>query len=372
MSLEAATYISELVSTNPLGTDPKAQGDDHLRLLKAVLQATFVGFSRAFYAPTTVAAKTSAYSVLAADQNKLIPVTCSTANITITLPAGSGLPDGYEIEIIKTDHTDYLVVIDGSGSETVNGALTQNLWQSYQTAKLRYSTALSAWLLKREYIPPKGEITPWGGASAVPDGWLYPNGTAIGNASSAAAQRANADCEGLFYHLWNNYANDVCAVSSGRGASAAADWAANKTIGTPNLAGRTWVGLDNLGGISDAGVLTATANGANTAGQTNGEAIGSESNTLAIAQLPSHDHSFSATTSSDGSHTHTTTAGELAAYGAGAVIGTRLNQAAGAAANVQTTGAHTHTLSGTSGAAGSGTAHANVQPSFVSAWKIKI
>lgn len=42
MGLEAATYINELVPTNPVGaTDPKAQGDDHLRLIKQVLQNTF-------------------------------------------------------------------------------------------------------------------------------------------------------------------------------------------------------------------------------------------------------------------------------------------------------------------------------------------
>jgi hypothetical protein len=42
MALESATFISQLVSTNPVGaTDPKAQGDDHLRLIKGVLQSTF-------------------------------------------------------------------------------------------------------------------------------------------------------------------------------------------------------------------------------------------------------------------------------------------------------------------------------------------
>ena len=38
MSLETGTYISDLVATNPQGTDPKSQGDDHLRLIKDVLK----------------------------------------------------------------------------------------------------------------------------------------------------------------------------------------------------------------------------------------------------------------------------------------------------------------------------------------------
>ena len=41
MGLETATYITDLVSNNPLGTDSKAQGDNHIRLLKSVLKAQF-------------------------------------------------------------------------------------------------------------------------------------------------------------------------------------------------------------------------------------------------------------------------------------------------------------------------------------------
>ncbi len=41
MGLETATYITDLVSTNPLGTDSKAQGDNHIRLLKEVLKTQF-------------------------------------------------------------------------------------------------------------------------------------------------------------------------------------------------------------------------------------------------------------------------------------------------------------------------------------------
>lgn len=41
MALETATYISGLVSTNPLPSDPKSQGDDHIRLIKSTILATF-------------------------------------------------------------------------------------------------------------------------------------------------------------------------------------------------------------------------------------------------------------------------------------------------------------------------------------------
>jgi len=41
MALESATYIDGLVTTNPTGTDNRSQGDDHIRLLKSTIKATF-------------------------------------------------------------------------------------------------------------------------------------------------------------------------------------------------------------------------------------------------------------------------------------------------------------------------------------------
>lgn len=44
MGLEVGTFVNDLVITNPVGaTDPKSQGDDHLRLLKTTLKNTFPG-----------------------------------------------------------------------------------------------------------------------------------------------------------------------------------------------------------------------------------------------------------------------------------------------------------------------------------------
>ena len=47
MALESATYISDLVSTNPTSSDNLSQGDDHIRLLKSTLKATFPNVSGA-------------------------------------------------------------------------------------------------------------------------------------------------------------------------------------------------------------------------------------------------------------------------------------------------------------------------------------
>ena len=47
MALETGTYISDLVATNPTATDPKSQGDDHLRLIKSTVKVTFPNISGA-------------------------------------------------------------------------------------------------------------------------------------------------------------------------------------------------------------------------------------------------------------------------------------------------------------------------------------
>jgi hypothetical protein len=50
MALESGTYISDLVSTNPAGSDAKSTLDDHIRLIKAVILATFPNINGAMTA----------------------------------------------------------------------------------------------------------------------------------------------------------------------------------------------------------------------------------------------------------------------------------------------------------------------------------
>lgn len=47
MALESATYTSDLVVTNPTGSDPLAFADDHIRLIKSAVKATFPNISGA-------------------------------------------------------------------------------------------------------------------------------------------------------------------------------------------------------------------------------------------------------------------------------------------------------------------------------------
>ena len=53
MGLETGTYISDLVVLNPTASDPKSQGDDHLRLLKSTIKTTFPAITGAMNASHT-------------------------------------------------------------------------------------------------------------------------------------------------------------------------------------------------------------------------------------------------------------------------------------------------------------------------------
>jgi hypothetical protein len=91
--------------------------------------------------------------------------------------------------------------------------------------------------------------------TGVLTGFVRANGRTIGSATSGATERASADCQVLFQYLWDTDAN--LAVAGGRGASSAADWAANKTIVTPDWRGRALAFMDDMGNAA-AGRLTST------------------------------------------------------------------------------------------------------------------
>lgn len=211
------------------------------------------------------------------------------------------------------------------------------------------------------FVPP-GVMMPYVGTTS-PTGWVRANGRTIGSASSGASERANADTETLYSLLWNSYSNSVCAVSSGRGASAAADYAANKTIGLPDLRGRAFFGLDDMGN-SAASRLGSII----TDETTNGASGGAETVTLAEANLPSHTHT--GTTASNGAHTHTVAYGTRTVDSPSAVNVVDSVGSGVSSATTSSSGAHTHTF--TTNATGSGDAHSNMPPAFLTTYIIKL
>lgn len=210
---------------------------------------------------------------------------------------------------------------------------------------------------------PTGFATPYVGATA-PTGWVFLDGETIGDASSGATERANADCEDLFTLLWNSMADTEAPVSGGRGASAAADWAAHKTITLPDARGRVIAAPDDLGG-SAASRLTSGGSGVD--GATLGASGGSETHTLLAAEVAAHSHTGSA--ASSGAHTHTAALGNNVL---GSISGgpTTVYCTAESTVTTSTSGAHTHVV--TIDNAGGDGAHANVQPTLVLTMIVKL
>lgn len=173
---------------------------------------------------------------------------------------------------------------------------------------------------------PTGSVTDYVGSTA-PSGWVLLDGKTIGSASSGATNRANSDTQTLFELLWNSMANAEAPVSGGRGASATADFTANKTITIPDARGRVIAGKDNMGGTTASRL---TSGGSGITGTTLGVAGGTQTHTLTTTEMPSHTHT-------------------------GGVAG-------GSGALVSCGGS---SLGGNTGSTGGGGAHQNTQPTLV-------
>lgn len=190
----------------------------------------------------------------------------------------------------------------------------------------------------------------WLDIQGTRSGWVRDNGRTIGSASSGATERANADTSALFAYLWTNFSNTICPVSTGRGASAAADFAANKTITLPDKRGYVPGGLDDMGNSAAgryAGVPVISGDAV-----TAGSALGETTHALITAELAAHSH---ANTLTDPGHTHTTATGSAVLTQAGSTVNLPYILAA------STTGSSTTGITITNASTGSGTAHNNVQ-----------
>jgi hypothetical protein len=143
MGLESGTFIADLNQSNPAGGDQESQGDDHLRLLKKVLQNSFPNSTRAKYIPTSVATQTSTVNLAATDDDKSVPVDATAGSIVVNLAAPA--VDGIRHWIWKVDSGPNTVVVTPTG-KTINGAATFALTQQYQGIVCQWCLALNNWL----------------------------------------------------------------------------------------------------------------------------------------------------------------------------------------------------------------------------------
>lgn len=252
------------------------------------------------------------------------------------------------------------------------------------------------------------------GPNASVTAFVRCNGRTIGSATSGATERANNDTEALFTFVWNGYAQAQCAVVGGRGATAAADYAANKQIALPNFQSCAVIGFDDMG--APAGNFLAGVPAVNGSPIIAGSILGETLHTLAIGEIPAHSftvtgststagnhaHGFSGTTSTDPGHSHTgvtgtnsvghthnflysiSQTGQFSGPGSNGWAGqTNANTGGESAPHVHgfttdgggahahtysgttaTVGDHAHTVTGTTNSLGGGASHNNVQRSM--------
>jgi hypothetical protein len=210
----------------------------------------------------------------------------------------------------------------------------------------------------------------WVPVSGTRSGWVRANGRTIGSGASGATERANSDCQTLFEYLWNNFSNTLCAVAAGRGASAAADFNANKTIATLDMRGYGPFGLDDMGNTAASRIAAGTPTAAGSSG-------GGETATIALANLPSTSLSVASITGSVGTDIDLDNA-----TGVFRNVNTASNNQTGGGGNIVLSGSTstitgslvsgTVTFGGSIPLGGSGTALNKMPPYRLGTWYIKL
>ena len=131
--IESGAYIDSLVSTNPAATDPIGQSDDHLRLIKATIKATFPNITGAVTTNhTDLNAVDGRVDSLENNNNIDIQTKAATASVTMsstsmdtyikhsgtgTLTIGAGNVDGQKINITTTGT---MTIAWSSGSQGIS------------------------------------------------------------------------------------------------------------------------------------------------------------------------------------------------------------------------------------------------------------
>jgi hypothetical protein len=121
MALESTTYIDGLVTTNPTGTDPRSQGDDHIRLVKSTIRSTFPNVSGAMTATHTELNLIDGYTGTTAELNYNDVPTLGTVEASKTVTADAvGIT-----KKLKTQEQTEIVNAVGtvSGATAINFAL---------------------------------------------------------------------------------------------------------------------------------------------------------------------------------------------------------------------------------------------------------
>ena len=116
MGLESpVNYVNDLNVANPLSSDEKQEGDNHIRNIKTALKATFAGMAGAF---ARTQSKGAGFTAALGDNSSLF--VCTTS-LTIAFQAAATLTNGWHCAVYAHSGT---VTLDPDGTELIGGAAT--------------------------------------------------------------------------------------------------------------------------------------------------------------------------------------------------------------------------------------------------------
>jgi hypothetical protein len=144
-----------------------------------------------------------------------------------------------------------------------------------------------------------GAPVPWFSANSAPPNTVLADGRSVGNASSNATGRANADTYWLFSFLWANCPACQLSNSAGtniaRGANSDADWNSNTRIATIAMQGAGLMGADRSTSFLSGVPVTSGNTGTPTS------LVGENLHTQLVSEMALHYHTAGI---NDPGHTH--------------------------------------------------------------------
>lgn len=279
MPLEPATYISDLVPTNPAATDSTNQGDDHLRLIKSALKTSFAGVT----APVTRASG-SGPGFVAGDGTAAAPSYSFASEGTLGFWRSSAATVTLNGNLAASGNFG-AVNISASGNLTAGAAISAasgNITGTLGATTVNATTVNAGTVVG---ALPAGAIMDFAGPTP-PAGWIACDGAAISRTSYAQ----------LFANIGGTW-------GAGDGST---------TFNVPNFINRFRRHRDNGGTSGVVGTLQASQNQSHNhtySGSTGTESVNHSHsmNFTSGAADRDHSHTFSGTTGSmnrSNPHTH--------------------------------------------------------------------
>jgi hypothetical protein len=252
MGLETASFVSGLNTAWPLAGDTKSQGDDHLRLIKSVLTASFPNASKAFYIPSAEAS-TIAMVLDATDQNNLIGIDTTAGDIAVTLPTLAAGDKGWSCEIYRSNSGTFNGIVVSPASGTINSVVgataTIRIERVFEPCRFMWS---GTYWIAHKPGPMVGSSMNWDG-SVVPSGYRVADGTAYSTTTFAELNAALGTAT-----LRDKRGRSEVGLDASNVNMSSTAWGGAVTLGTTKAGGAITLLTANLPAYTPSGTGTAS------------------------------------------------------------------------------------------------------------------